>query len=953
MAWTATFVADTSNLERALSEVEVKLGGVEQESDKLRKSLQKVTSEFDGSKITTQAQTMAAAIAKIDGVSKLTATEQRKVNALVTEAMAKYEALGVKAPAAVSRLSAELQEAAAKTRTLGTATQQTTGLLGGIKTAAIGAFAGFSAAGLMAGAIGGLKRVAGSAIETAGMLSDLAAQTGIQASSLDRMRLAAGPAGVELTKITDVATELGVKLTNGDKSVVAGVKRLGLDLDALKTSKPDAAFLSIVEGLLKIPDPMERARAAYGTFGEKGKEVLRLVNAEFIENARQGKGWSDSQIAQLDMAGQAWEDFGKAVETSTGTILASLIGFEQKRVVLQQSLLNIGTGLVANAVNTQAFWGNAFTGNISFTDKPTAPSAPGAPSASGALGVPSDAEMSKIVASLNAEAAAALKAGGAVKILQDLRLDQRGWDAHVAQLRSETQALSGMAVMAAAAAQGLDSVARSRASVETLTIAGRGDVAARALPNAFELGNTISLGGFVGAGATGGSSKSGMNWGGVMSQLPGQLAGVFSSGGNSGQIGGGLGSLAGGLGGTLAASGLGLAAGSFLGSAVPVIGTLIGGFLGKKLGSLFGPSKNAIATQAANGRIQDSQAGLLSQYGSVANIAGMGAAGADLAAAWGSRGTAGEQQFARLTAEFERQNSLLAEQTTLQADQLSLEQERTRLAESLIPTFATVASLSEKYGLNMDGAGKTVQQLGTTASFTTLINDIETLERAGWDVGGMLEGMSDEISGVVSKSVKFGTEIPANMKPYIEELARSGKLLDENGVAITDLTNIKWGAPVKTEADKVREAMESISKAMEPMITRLGEIVDLLTRRLPAAAAEGARGTQDAWDANRPDFRVDAGGGEPTSSGYAAGGVVSRPRRAWVGEGGQPEIIGSVDFMASALYHAMARAGASGVSGGGSTVVDARIELNGHELGRQMITILPEAARRAGVSLPR
>ena len=66
----------------------------------------------------------------------------------------------------------------------------------------------------------------------------------------------------------------------------------------------------------------------------------------------------------------------------------------------------------------------------------------------------------------------------------------------------------------------------------------------------------------------------------------------------------------------------------------------------------------------------------------------------------------------------------------------------------------------------------------------------------GADVGGVLAAMSDEISTLVQTSIRMGTEIPENMRPFIEELIRAGKLLDENGDAITDLSQLKFGAPL-------------------------------------------------------------------------------------------------------------------------------------------------------------
>lgn len=919
MPWTAVIAGDTTPLEQSIDKVEAKLESAGDTAQKVSRQLKDLEASFAGDKIVKSADNTAKAIEKVGGVTKLTEAEQKRANRTIQEAIEKYGLLGREAPVAVQRVARELADAS---KPAGFFRSN----LDSIKSAALGAFAGFSAAGIMAGAIGGLRSLASGAIQTAGMLTDLSAQTGIQASSLDRLRQAAAPAGVALEKITDVATELGVKLTNGDASVVSGVNRLGLDLNKLKESKPDAAFLAIVEGLAKIPDPMERAREAYGVFGDKGKEVLRLVNAEFIENARNGKSWSDETIANLDNAGDAIDRFKKDAEGALGRVID--LGYRTAES------LSVGGAAWAAFMNTplagiadigrQMAVGSTIPGMKRSTDLTLAEDTSG-----GTVQGVTDFAAALTEYDRAARAAAASSA---------LLLNQKGWDAHVAALMAETAAYQQLTIWSDAAAQGMLSVARARAGVTT-TLAGR-DISS--------LTSAVSGAGFVGtSNQNPGLARPGVglsiNWGAMLQQG----AGLLMSGGN---VGGGLGSMAGGIGGSLLSSGLGFAAGSTMGSVIPVVGTIVGGILGKAIGGLFGPSKNAIATQQANANIGQTQAGLLSQFGSVEAISKMGPAGNALAAAWGSRGTQGEQWFNQLAAEFtaqvQKQNEYLGEQEDLLARRNKLEADHAQLAASLIPTWDTVSGLLDKYGISLEGAGAKVKQLATTSTFSTMINEMDTLERAGIEVGHMLSGMADEISDAVNESIKFGTEIPANMKKYIQALIDSGQLLDENGEKITDITQIKFGSAIETEAEKTRAQMAIIEEAMGRVVDRLAEIADYLARVIPAAADTAANAVDGAFRGGTGGERGD----EPSSTGYAAGGVVTRPRLARIGEGGQPEIVGPVDFMARALYRALHNSGMSGM-GGGPSVVDARITLNDREVGRAMIDILPNAARRAGVRL--
>lgn len=764
----------------------------------------------------------------VDGVSKTAAPASKSVSDVGTQ-------LGTTARAADTATQA--------TGRMSTAFQTAKGVIGGFLTLEVADY-------LMAGTT--------QAINLAGSITDLSHQTNVGASELLKMVNAAELSGVSAESLAGIITKLTDAIAGNDKSAASAIRRLGLDMDSLRKMQPDQMFLSIIGALEGVQDSNDQTRLAFDIFGKGASNVLRLLRDDFAKSTTDAVTWSDGQIAALDRQGDAWTRMKQRAVGALG---------------------NISAALDDSIANKAAFFS---TIGLAFGDMPTAPGAPSSPLLarmgvpSLTMDIPTDAELARITENLNKQAAAALKAGVATKQFHEVLLDQRGYDAHVARLRSETDAFRDLAVMTGAAAQGLDSVARSRASLETATLSGRGDVVARSLPSAFDLGNTISLGGFVGANnqsTTGGRSLlSGINWGGLLQQG----AGVLMSGGN---VGGGLGGIAGGLGGSLLSSGLGFAAGSTMGSVIPVVGTILGGMLGRAIGGLFGPSKNAQLTQQANANIGQTQAGLLGQYGSVANIAGMNVAGQELAAGWGSRGVAGQEHFNKLVADFQRmtqeQNALLDEQATKQATLLDLEQRRAALAESLIPTWDQVNRLLEKYGISLDGAGQQVKQLATTASFKTIIDDIETMERAGIEVGHMLSGMADEISKAVQQSVKFGTEVPGNMRPYIEALIKSGQLLDENGNKITDITTIKFGAPVKTEADVINEAIAKLDEAILKLNDRLKEIADLLKTMLPNAAAEGAKGVEDAFDRTRPTIRVnveyDDPGYTPDTPGFATG----------------------------------------------------------------------------------
>src|SRR5262245_55903855 len=98
MAVQATFTADFSKWDVALKNAQANLKSFEVSTRGVQQSLQRIATGFSGANIIREARTVVAAVEAIGGAARLTEAEQRKVNATVTEAIAKYKALGQVAP---------------------------------------------------------------------------------------------------------------------------------------------------------------------------------------------------------------------------------------------------------------------------------------------------------------------------------------------------------------------------------------------------------------------------------------------------------------------------------------------------------------------------------------------------------------------------------------------------------------------------------------------------------------------------------------------------------------------------------------------------------------------------------------------------------------------------------------------------------------------------------------
>lgn len=232
------------------------------------------------------------------------------------------------------------------------------------------------------------------------------------------------------------------------------------------------------------------------------------------------------------------------------------------------------------------------------------------------------------------------------------------------------------------------------------------------------------------------------------------------------------------------------------------------------------------------------------------------------------------------------------------------------LGDAAEPDFQELTRLASTYGITLQQLGPKFQQADVSAQSKQIKKDFDALVAAGADAGGVIAGMAPAISKVVQESIKFGTEIPDNMRAMIQVLIDTGQLLDENGEKITDIGKVKFADPVEDEADKLSTAIEKLAEVFEKAF---GDGAEDSAKRAREALEGVGRTKVDTvdipwrWreedDSQPPDGFLPGDDGRPPVTPRplpgAAGGIYAtgrEPVATWFGEGGQPEVGGPVGF---------------------------------------------------------
>ena len=311
MPITATFTADFTKWNEGLRNATASLKPLEVSAKGVQSQLEKMARSLSGEQIIKQAQLATAAVKSIGGATKLTEAEQKKLNATVTEAIAKYAALGHKAPADMIALAK--------------ATKASESAFSGIGTA-LGPLKGLLAATF---AVGAITRVAGEALQFASDLNDLSSKTGISTKALQEFKFAGEQVGVTLDDVSTAILQMQKHLVGGDKSTVAALKGLGLSLKDLKGLRPEDQFNKIADELRKIEDPAVRNKTAFDLMGKAAASVLPLIASDLkgarAEAERLGIVLDQETINQLDNLGDTWAKIKLAGEALIAKVLVPMV----------------------------------------------------------------------------------------------------------------------------------------------------------------------------------------------------------------------------------------------------------------------------------------------------------------------------------------------------------------------------------------------------------------------------------------------------------------------------------------------------------------------------------------------------------------------------------------------------------------------------------------------------
>ena len=719
-------------------------------------------------------------------------------------------------------------------------------------------------------------------VDMGDQLTKLRDKTGISIGGLQDLQTAALWGGNSLEQVTTAIVMMQKRIAGEDKSAVQALKLLHLELADLRAMAPEQQFYTVAKAIQAVEDPADRTRLRVALMGRSASEVAGTMVQDFDKAAAATVRLSDKTAEALDAAGERWDLFRLNAKKQAAAWVLEAYDWTQRTINSMVVWINKATAVVYD------FYAKVTEMAAKVTILPGQSGTLKAEAAEYRAAAQAARDFATMyVVALHEEATAQGKATAAVAAARGPLLDFTEEQKTATKVSGETaaeiwslaEALKALRINADAAGPELREidgqlVGIGQSAKSVLAFLGwAGNGAAAPLASSDPLRDVIISLKDVGAAytTTGTSAKTASK---TMRTGLSQAIDVVEELSRVAEMSGHKTTAA--LLSAAAATAKAFVTGGPWAAAITGAQALLSTFA-DKLFKTEGRKVNDLRDDfvAAAGGIREldlkaHEAGItldrLLRAKTVKDY---------------------EAAVKELTTAFDAQAEKLERIARLHDEIASTEAEMATLQASLVPTWEQVSRVMEKYGISLDGAGQKVQQLRMTDWATELLNDWELLQRAGVDTGTILDRMGSKFVDFVRDSIKYGTEIPENMRPVVETLFAQGKLVDANGTKLGSLAGVKFGKPVETEADKINKALQGLVKKLDELVLALQGLVAPSKDAADQVAHHWATEPWAHW--RDPEF--------PTSDDPHGGSVPERPPFVHTG--------GYIDPRGRVLHYAM------------------------------------------------
>jgi methyl-accepting chemotaxis protein len=135
--------------------------------------------------------------------------------------------------------------------------------------------------------------------------------------------------------------------------------------------------------------------------------------------------------------------------------------------------------------------------------------------------------------------------------------------------------------------------------------------------------------------------------------------------------------------------------------------------------------------------------------------------------------------------------------------------------------WKAIEAAVQRYSGDISKLGGSFQEARLHDSWQQVIDDMDLFARGGISAGDALNLTKGKIIELVQQSIAFGTEIPENMRPWIQALIDAGELVDGTGTKITSLDKLKFGETLQTTIEALTLKIQALIDTLNHVPTKV------------------------------------------------------------------------------------------------------------------------------------
>jgi len=195
-----------------------------------------------------------------------------------------------------------------------------------------------------------------------------------------------------------------------------------------------------------------------------------------------------------------------------------------------------------------------------------------------------------------------------------------------------------------------------------------------------------------------------------------------------------------------------------------------------------------------------------------------------------------------------------------------------QMADAAHVDWKAMQESAERYGVSLEELGPAFDRKRLEDAAQAIAADWDILNQEGVNTRVVLEGMSDSVQDLIDDALNAGVDIPANLQPVAAAMIAQGLLIDENGQALTDMSQLPFATPIEAKFSAlILKIDELITRLIGPdgVTNAVGKVAQGVKNIPDRVTVDVAFNVQDF---SLPDFDdIDIGVNFDPSGGYQGG----------------------------------------------------------------------------------